>query len=89
MTDQNDQVSGVSTRGTYINIAAPGKGVELAMPKVGYLANQDGTSFATPVVTGTVALVRAAHPRLTAAQVVSRLEATADAPPGVGVPNAT
>jgi membrane-anchored mycosin MYCP len=88
MTDQNDQVSGVSTRGTYINIAAPGKGVELPMPKVGYLANQDGTSFATPVVTGTVALVRAAHPTLSAAQVVSRIEATADAPPGVGVPNA-
>ena len=88
MTDQNDQVSGVSTRGTYINIAAPGKGVELPMPKVGYLASQDGTSFAAAVVTGTVALVRAAHPTLSAAQVVSRIEATADAPPGVGVPNA-
>lgn len=87
MTDQNDQVGGVSTTGGYINIAAPGDGVELPMPKVGYLANQQGTSYATPVVTGTAALVLAAHPRLTAAQVVARIEATADAPPGFTVPS--
>ncbi len=87
MTDQNDDVSGISTQGSYINIAAPGNGVELPMPKGTYLANQQGTSYATPVVTGTAALVLAAHPRLTAAEVVSRIEATADAPPGFTVPS--
>ena len=39
------------------------------------------------MVTGTAALVLAAHPGLSAAQVVSRIEATADAPPGVTVPS--
>jgi type VII secretion-associated serine protease mycosin len=88
MTDQDDGVSGISTRGSYIDIAAPGKGVELPMPKNTYLGNQEGTSFAAPIVTGTVALVRSAHRKLTAAQVVSRIEATADAPPGLTVPSA-
>ena len=87
MTDQNDAVGGISTQGSYIDIAAPGNGVELPMPKGTYLANQQGTSYATPVVTGTAALVLAAHPGLSAAQVVSRIEATADAPPGVTVPS--
>lgn len=89
MTDQSDQVSGASTRGSYVNISAPGNGVELPMPKIGYLANQQGTSYAAPVVAGTAALVRAAHPSLTAAQVVSRIEATADAPPGFSVPSSS
>jgi membrane-anchored mycosin MYCP len=89
MTDQNDVASGASTRGSYVNISAPGNGVELPMPKTGYLPNGQGTSFAAPVVAGTAALVRAAHPSLTAAQVVSRIEATADAPPGVSVPSST
>jgi membrane-anchored mycosin MYCP len=87
MTDQGDQASGASTRGSYVNISAPGNGVELPMPKQGYLVNQVGTSYASPVVAGTAALVRAAHPSLSAAQVVSRIEATADAPPGATVPS--
>jgi hypothetical protein len=52
MTDQNDAVGGISTQGSYIDIAAPGNGVELPMPKGTY-----------------------------------RIEATADAPPGVTVPS--
>ena len=82
-----DAITQFSSRGSYIDIAAPGEGVEVPMPKSGYLANQSGTSFAAPVVAGTAALVRAAHPDLTAAQVVARIEATADAPPGVTVPS--
>jgi type VII secretion-associated serine protease mycosin len=87
MTDQKDQASGYSTRGGYINISAPGNGVELPMPKLGYRGGQSGTSYAAPVVAGTAALVRAAHPKLTAPEVVSRIEATADPPPGVSVPS--
>jgi membrane-anchored mycosin MYCP len=47
-----------------------------------------GTSFATPYVSGTVALLLAAHSGLTPAQVRARLEATADPPP-VSVPSNT
>jgi subtilisin family serine protease len=40
-----------------------------------------GTSYAAPFVTGVAALVRAYRPKLTAAQVLHRLHATADRPP--------
>ena len=45
---------------------------------------QVGTSFAAAFVSGVVALVRSAHPRLTAAQVVARIEATAGGAAGPG-----
>ena len=80
-TDQSDSVGSFSESGKYVNIAAPGVNVEVPAPISGYVFNASGTSFATPFVTGTVALVRAAHPNLTAAQVCRRIERTADAPP--------
>jgi subtilisin family serine protease len=46
----------------------------------------DGSSFATPFVAGVAALVRAYYPALTAAQVATRLETTADHP-GTALPD--
>ena len=85
-SDRQDAVAKFSETGRYIDLAAPGAQVETPAPKSGY-APQDGTSFAAPFVSGAAALVRAAHPRLTAGQVRARLEATADPPPGVTVPS--
>lgn len=85
-SDRQDGVANFSGTGRYIDLAAPGAQVETPAPKSGYLP-QDGTSFAAPYVSGAAALVRAAHPRLTAAQVRARLEATADPPPGLTVPS--
>ncbi len=85
-TDEQDDVGDFSASGSYIDLAAPGVKVETASPRSGY-TQLDGTSFATPYVSGTVALVRAAHPQLTAAQVRARLEVTADPPPGVTLPS--
>jgi type VII secretion-associated serine protease mycosin len=85
-TDNQDQVAKFSETGTYVDVAAPGVQVEAPAPISGYLP-RDGTSFAAPFVTGTVALVRSAHPGLTAAQVRARIEATADPPPGATVPS--
>ena len=85
-TDEQDNPASFSSTGSYIDIAAPGAGVETPAPIDGY-TKQDGTSFATPYVSGTVALVLAAHPNLKPAQVRARLENTADPPPGVTVPS--
>lgn len=79
-TDGQDNFAPFSESGGYIDVAAPGAAVTAAAPYRGY-AQVDGTSFAAPFVTGTVALLLAVHPELTAAQVRDRLEATADAPP--------
>jgi membrane-anchored mycosin MYCP len=43
-----------------------------------------GTSFAAPYVAGVVALVRSKYPKLTARQVIARIEATAQHPSGPG-----
>ncbi|MEV0272618.1 type VII secretion-associated serine protease mycosin [Hamadaea sp. NPDC050747] len=65
-----------SRTGRYVDIVAPGVKV-LAPTRVDGHAYVDGTSFATPFVAGTAALVRSAWPTLTAAQVAQRLIATA------------
>lgn len=77
-----------SLAGPWVDVAAPGEGVvSLASagdglvdvsPSGGALS---GTSYAAPVVTAIVALVRARSPELTARQVMQRIEDTAHHPP--------
>lgn len=62
--------------GDYVDLVAPGVRVTGADPGRGHEL-WEGTSFATPFVTGAAALVRAARPDLTADQVADRLVATA------------
>ena len=94
-TDSTDARSDTSHAADYVDVAAPGQQVVAAGANgPGRYAVVTGTSFAAPLVAGTAALVRAYLPRLTAAQVVARIEETADAPPagrdagvGAGVVN--
>lgn len=79
--DQNDNGGSFDTAGTFVNVAAPGAGVTIPTPRGGYATGQNGTSFATPFVSGLAALVLATHPGMSAAQVRTRIEATADQPP--------
>ncbi len=68
---------GTSQIGPYVGIVAPGAEVLTTTREDGH-AQVDGTSFAAPFVAATAALVRSAWPRLSAAQVIQRLKATAD-----------
>ena len=64
-TSLNDVVEGSSTMGAEIDIMAPGENVYVAKNNGGYAIEQiGGTSFASPVVAGVVALVRGKHPNL-------------------------
>jgi type VII secretion-associated serine protease mycosin len=72
---------------TPVSVTAPGVDITTAYPGTfpdAYDSAADGTSFAAAFVSGVVALVRAYHPRLDEAQVVARIEATADGPAGPG-----
>ena len=65
-----------SAQGITIGVAAPSEGLVGVIPGGGHVM-WNGTSGATPIVAGIVALVRAAHPGLDAANVIQRIVATA------------
>jgi type VII secretion-associated serine protease mycosin len=71
-----------STRRWYATVSAPGVNIVIADPDHKYYEGW-GTSAASAFVSGAVALIKAAHPGLTPAQVKKLLEDTArDAPSG-------
>ncbi|MFB9736045.1 type VII secretion-associated serine protease mycosin [Streptomyces thermocoprophilus] len=71
-----------STRRWYATVSAPGVDVVIADPDHQYYQGW-GTSAAAAFVSGAVALIKAAHPGLTPAQIKNVLEDTArDAPAG-------
>jgi len=65
-----------SAQGITIGVAAPSEQLVGAIPGGGYV-QWSGTSGAAPLVAGVVALVRAAHPALDAADVINRITSTA------------
>lgn len=70
-------LAGYSNEGGYVDVVAPGSRV-LAADPFGTLSWYWGTSFATPQVSGVVALMLAANPRLTPAEVQRILRSTAE-----------
>lgn len=65
-----------SSQGITIGVAAPSEDLVGVIPGGGHVT-WNGTSGASPIVAGIVALVRAAHPGLDAANVINRITATA------------
>lgn len=64
-----------STRGSWVQVAAPGEQIYGAIPG-GRWGVWSGTSMAAPLVAGSVALLRALHPQWPPAEVVEHLLAT-------------
>ena len=72
--------------GVRVDLAAPGAGLISIGPRGRGDIGGDGAALATAFVAGTAALVRSYYPQLSAAEVVHRLEVTADRP-GVTLPD--
>ncbi|MEV4705114.1 type VII secretion-associated serine protease mycosin [Actinoplanes sp. NPDC049316] len=70
-----------SQHGKYVDVMAPGVDVTFAARRAGHTSGS-GTSYATPYVAATAALVRQRFPSLTPAQVIRRILATTDPAPG-------
>ncbi len=61
------------------DVLAPGQGVWTALPNTGvYVPQQNGTSFATPLVSGVCALLLEKDPTLTPYDLITNLRNTAD-----------
>ncbi|WP_054815775.1 type VII secretion-associated serine protease mycosin [Nocardia arizonensis] len=89
--DANGAPSKFTVPGPWLSVAAPGENMTSLDPRgtgtaVGAVNQRNeqgpisGTSFATPIVSGVVALVRARFPELSAREVMQRIQATAHAP---------
>ena len=74
--DGRDKIASFSGRGSAVDVTAPGVNIYSAWLGTAYKI-LDGTSMATPMVSGTVALIKSAHPTWTADQVESALRSTA------------
>ncbi|WP_067969904.1 type VII secretion-associated serine protease mycosin [Mycolicibacter icosiumassiliensis] len=86
--DARGVASAFTLPGPWVDVAAPGEAV-LSLSTVGDAMADTldgsalrGTSFAAPVVSGVVALIRARFPQWTPRQVMDRIKATAHHPPG-------
>lgn len=81
--DRHGRRAQVSQIGSYVDVVAPG--IEVGAAALGrgqQLVN--GTSFATPFVSATAALIREYQQTLTASQIVDRIVASADPASGDG-----
>ncbi|MED4876356.1 S8 family serine peptidase [Anoxybacillus geothermalis] len=67
-TDSRDQITNFSNYGDYIDFAAPGVDIYSTFPGSSY-KELDGTSMATPIVSGTAALVLSKNPLLSTGEV--------------------
>jgi subtilisin family serine protease len=74
--DKLDKVASFSGRGSALDIVAPGVSIYSTVLGTSY-ATYSGTSMATPMITGTIALIKTAHPTYTPAQVETALFSTA------------
>ncbi|MFC4808419.1 S8 family peptidase [Paenibacillus sp. GCM10023250] len=75
-TTKNGKIADYSSRGSGIDVAAPGSYIKSAKPGGGY-AVMSGTSMSCPHIAGGAALLKALNPSLTPYGVKKRLRATA------------
>ena len=73
----NDNKWNNSNYGAYIDVIAPGEDVYMTSPNNGYI-NGWGTSFASPLVAGCAAIVKAHYDTLTASQIGEVIRMSAD-----------
>jgi subtilisin family serine protease/subtilisin-like proprotein convertase family protein len=81
--DSNFQLASFSNYGAHsVELAAPGVNILSTLPNKSY-GELSGTSMATPMVTGVIALVASEHPNWTYQQIINQVLSTVDPVPGL------
>lgn len=75
-TNRSDELASWSSYGSYVDLAAPGTRIWTTTRDGGY-ARWYGTSFASPIVAGVIAMMESANPLLAPADLERLVEATA------------
>lgn len=76
-TDSSDLLASWSTRGNFLDLAAPGVSIRTTLRNAGY-GSGSGTSFSAPIVAGVAALALSVNPGLSDADVQQVLKSAAD-----------
>ncbi|MGL6194543.1 MAG: S8 family serine peptidase, partial [Thermoguttaceae bacterium] len=88
-TDSGGNLASYSNYGVKtVDVAAPGSNIYSTMPGGGY-GTKSGTSMATPLVSGMVALIAATNPKLTPEQIKSVIASSATTNSGLATKVAT
>ena len=80
-SDTSGSIQEFSNYGNGLTVLAPGVGIEVRDMATGQIAEAEGTSFATPIVAGFVAVAMQQWPEATANQIVQSLVSTATTGP--------
>lgn len=75
--DRDGDASYFSNSGSYLDVAAPGEQLTAAEPGAAYSSDYAGTSFAAPQVSGALAVLLGAYPKLTKGTLVNLIKYTA------------
>ncbi len=76
-TDRSGRVTSFSSQSPYVDLAAPGVRIPVAIAEGQNWDAEDGTSFSSPIVAGAAAWIWTARPELTASQVAEILRRSA------------
>lgn len=76
-SNNDDSKAGFTSYNYDVDLMAPGSNIYSTFKENGYATDQ-GTSYSSPMVAGTAALVRHIYPELNALQVMERIRVTAD-----------
>jgi type VII secretion-associated serine protease mycosin len=76
-SDRNNERASFSQAGEFVGVAAPGVDMISTVPGGGHCSD-NGTSFSAPYVAAVAVLLKSAHPKWTAEQVVAQIEQTAE-----------